>query len=64
MISFKNAKILKENMEKENKPKTTKVYKSRYLTGEDIDMLREKDRESESKHNKDYNICDHHEDGA
>jgi len=51
-------------MEKENKSKTTKVYKSRYMTGEDIDMLREKNRENESKHNKDYNICDHHEDGA
>ena len=36
--------------------------RSRYYTGEDIDMFRE--REQERRHNKEDNICDTHIDGA
>lgn len=44
----------------ENKKKNTKYKKSKYLTGEDIDMLNERKYSSYKK----KNICDTHEDGA
>ena len=36
--------------------------RKRYLTGEDIDMFRE--REQENRRKRDDNICDTHIDGA
>jgi hypothetical protein len=50
-------------MEKDEKKKEPIIHKNRYMTGEDIDMLREKNREKKRSKN-DYNICDYHEDGA
>jgi len=45
----------------ENKPNRRK-RRSRYFTGEDIDMLRE--REQERKRERRRNICDTNIDGA
>lgn len=48
-------------MEEERKP-TKRRRRSRYLTGEDIDMFRE--RESENRRRREVPICDRHIDGA
>ena len=42
--------------------KRRRKRRSRYYTGEDIDMFRE--REQERRHSKEDNICDNHIDGA
>lgn len=42
--------------------KSRKKRRHRYFTGEDIDMLRE--REYEQKHRKSKNVCDESIDGA
>lgn len=39
-----------------------KKKRNRYMTGEDIDMFRE--REQEHKNDKKENVCDRHVDGA
>jgi len=45
----------------EYKP-TRRKRRSRYFTGEDIDMFRE--REQENRRKRENNICDTHIDGA
>jgi len=35
-----------------------------YMTGEDIDMLREKNQSNRKDYNPKGNVCDYHEDGA
>ena len=42
--------------------KRRRKRRSRYYTGEDIDMFREREQERRSKHED--NICDTHIDGA
>ncbi len=50
------------NMENKENKTPTRRRKNRYRTGEDIDMLRERDSE---RKNKTYvPICDRHIDGA
>ena len=38
--------------------------RNRYMTGEDIDMFREREQEYRRKERKDESICDRHIDGA
>lgn len=49
-------------MEQNTKKKRRKSHLVSFLTGEDIDMLQE--REYDKRHQNDQNICDTHEDGA
>ncbi len=48
-------------MEEEKKP-VKRRRRSRYLTGEDIDMFREREREERSR--REIPICDRNIDGA
>ena len=41
-----------------------KKRRSRYMTGEDIDMFREREQEQKRSKNNDESICDTHIDGA
>lgn len=41
-----------------------KKRRSRYMTGEDIDMFRERKQEQKRSKNNDESICDTHIDGA
>lgn len=59
------SKNLKSLLRKENDMEEVKYRKkrrSRYFTGEDIDMFRE--REQERRQKRERNICDTHIDGA
>lgn len=49
-------------MENEVTYRRRKKRRNRYMTGEDIDMFRE--REQERRHHNDESICDKHIDGA
>lgn len=41
-----------------------KKRRNRYMTGEDIDMFREREQEQRREKNRDESICDTHIDGA
>jgi hypothetical protein len=51
-----------ENKEKKEQP--TNLHRNHYMTGEDIDMLREKNRKTNNDYSPKGNVCDYHEDGA
>ncbi|MFA6755611.1 MAG: hypothetical protein WCR97_03785 [Bacilli bacterium] len=52
---------MEKEKNKEEKKKSNYTYKNHYKTGEDIDMLHEKNKRSSDF---DCSICDIHEDGA
>ena len=41
-----------------------KKRRSRYMTGEDIDMFREREQEQRQSHDQRDSVCDTHIDGA
>ncbi len=41
-----------------------KKKRSRYMTGEDIDMFREREQEQRQKRDQNESVCDRHIDGA